>query len=556
VSRTINPTPVSYQEGHRETFWVSELTEGTAYTIQATLKLVSEHAYWYVDDTLNLSIDDLKKAASVFESKIYPTMTSNFGDIWNPGVDNDPRLTVLHTPIKAADGYFGSQDEYPRQVHPHSNQREMIYMDGSRLRPGSEAYLGVLAHELQHAVHWNLDPGEDTWINEGMSEVAKGMAGYRASFVNSFLQNPDTQLDYWPDNLTSSAPNYGAATLFITYLAQHYGGYGRLKELAQHPADSINGVEAYLAPYGVTFLEVFKDWVVANYLDADEGRHGYPDYTARVRDIDMLFAHGEKQDTLPQLSARYIDLRFEDGDALVSFQGESSVSQVATTCHSGRYCWWSNRGDSIDSTLTREFDLSGLTGATLEFWTWYSIEENWDYAYVGASTDGGATWTLLQGQHTTSENPIGNSFGHGYTGRSGDWVQERIDLSPYAGVKVLVRFEYVTDDAVYLDGFVVDDIAVPELGFLDDAEEALDWQAQGFVRTDNTLPQDYFVQVVEKGLDGKVSVRDMPLGDARKGQILVQGFGSRIENAVVIVSPVTLGTHQRVQYTLTIGPAR
>jgi immune inhibitor A len=556
VSRTINPTPVSYQEGHRETFWVSELTEGTAYTIQATLKLVSEHAYWYVDDTLNLSLDDLKKAASVFESKIYPTMTSNFGDIWNPGVDNDPRLTVLHTPIKAADGYFGSQDEYPRQVHPHSNQREMIYMDGSRLRPGSEAYLGVLAHELQHAVHWNLDSGEDTWINEGMSEVAKGVAGYRASFISAFLQNPDTQLDYWPDNLTSSAPNYGAATLFITYLAQHYGGYERLKELVQHPADSINGVEAYLSAYGVTFLEVFKDWVVANYLDEDEGRYGYPGYAARVRDIDMMFAHGERQDTLPQLSARYIDLRFKDGDALVSFQGETTVPQVATSCHSGRYCWWSNRGDSIDSTLTREFDLSGLTGATLEFWTWYSVEENWDYAYVGASTDGGATWTLLQGQHTTSENPIGNSFGHGFTGRSGGWVQERIDLSPYVGKKVLVRFEYVTDDAVYLDGFVVDDIAVPELGFLDDAEQAGDWQAQGFVRTDNTLPQDYLVQIVEKGLDGKVSVRDVPLDEARKGQILVQGFGSRIENAVVIVSPVTLGTHQRASYTLTVGPAR
>ena len=557
VARVVNPEAVSYQEGHKETFWVSDLAEGGAHTIQATLKVVSEHAYWYVDDALDFSVDDLKNAADAFDLEIYPLITRSFGDIWDPGVDNDPRLTVLHTPLGGgAAGYFGSQDEYPRQTHPHSNQREMIYMDGGRLKPGSRLYLGVLAHEFQHAVHWNLDSGEDSWVNEGMSEVAKELAGYRAFSVDAFLMRPDTQLNYWPSYLGNSAPHYGASALFLSYLAQHYGGYQRLMELVQEPADGIDGIEAYLRPYGKTFLDVFKDWVVANYLDAPEGVFGYSDRDVRVHDMNLVLRYGEKEDELPQFSARYVDLRLREGDAVVSFQGDLDVSQVETMCLSGRHCWWSNRGDSIDSTLTREFDLSGLNRATLEFWTWFRLEQGWDYVYIEVSTDGGTTWTILEGRYTTAENPVGNNFGTGLTGSSDGWVQEKIDLSSYVGKRVLLRFEYITDDAAYLDGLVIDDVAIPELGFFDDAEQNRGWQARGFVRTNNLLPQDYLVQVIEKETDGEVSVRNLVLDEDREGQILIEGFGSRLKHVVIVVSPVTRGTHQPARYTLTISPAK
>ena len=553
ISRTVNPRPVSYQEGHQETFWVSDLVDAGAYTIQATLKLVSKHAYWYVDDLLEIAVDDLKEAARVYESRILPIMTGSFGDIWDPGVDNDPRLTILHTPLRAADGYYGSRDEYPRQTHPRSNEREMIYVDGTRLTPGSPAYLGVLTHELQHAVHWNLDSGEDAWVNEGMAELAKEMAGYGATFVDIFLARSDSQLNYWPDESSTSPPHYGAATLFLGYLTQHYGGGQGLKELARESADGINGVEAYLSQFGRTFLDVFKDWVVANYVDAQEGPFGYPNRSVRVRDVDFMISYGERKDVLPQFSARYIDVRLKEGDALVSFQGESEVSQVGSRCYSGRLCWWGNRGDSIDSTMTREFDLSGLDRATLEFWTWFSLEKDWDYAYVEVSSDGGETWTLLEGQHTTSENPVGNSYGHGFTGDTNGWVEEKIDLSLYAGGNVMLRFEYITDDAVYLDGFLIDDIAIPETGFLDDAERSLGWQADGFLRTDNRLAQDYVVQVIVERSDGRISVRDMDLDAGRNGQLLIEGFGSVVEHAVVVVSPVTRGTHQPAPYSLRVA---
>ena len=554
MPRTVNPAPVSYQQGHRQTFWVADPVDDVAYTVQATLEVVSDNAYWYVDDTLDLPLEGLQRAALVFEAEIHPLITGTFGDVWNPGIDNDPRLTILHTALRGAAGYYGSPDEYPREIHPHSNEREMLYMDGGRLRPGSAQYLGVLTHELQHAVHWAADTSEEAWVNEGMSEVAQELAGHRADFVDSFLMNPDTQLNYWPDQLQKSAPHYGAATLFLSYLAQHYGGYERLRELVNEPADGINGVELYLSRYGRSFLDVFKDWVVANYLDLSEGPYAYTGRNVRVGDVLPWVSYGEINQTLSQFATHYVDLRLQDGDALVGFDGESQVAQVGARCHSGRYCWWGNRGDSIDSTLTRRLDLSGVRNATLEFWTWFSLEEDWDYAYVEVSTDGGDTWEILEGKRTTSENPVGNNFGHGFTGSSQGWVQEKINLSPYAGDIVLLRFEYVTDDTVYLDGFLIDDIAVPELDLFDDAEGDHGWQAEGFVRTDNTLPQDYLVQVIEERADGKVSVRDLALDQNRSGQILIQGFGSGLDHAVILVSPVTRGTHQPAQYVLSVSP--
>ena len=111
------------------------------------------------------------------------------------------------------------------------------------------------------------------------------------------------------------------------------------------------------------------------------------------------------------------------------------------------------------------------------------------------------------------------------------------------------------DGAVYLDGLVIDDVAVPELDFLDDGERDLGWHAEGFVRSDLILPQEYAVQVVEWEVDGTVSVRDMSLDRDRMGHLVVQGFGSRIEHAVIVVSPVTAGTHQPASYSLDIGAA-
>ena len=374
----------------------------------------------------------LRQAAEEFERRIHPVVTGATGDVWNPGVDNDPRLTVLHTPLTFAAGYFGSRDEFTKATHPKSNEREMIYMNTS-LEPGGAVYLSVLAHEFQHAVAWNQDNGEESWINEGMAEYATEQVGYGGSFVRDFLSRPGTQLNFWPDVGRATAPHYGAAELFVNYLADHFGGYDGVGRLFRLPQDGVDGVDAYLAGYGLRFEDVFGDWVVANYLDLDDGLYGYPSRSVRTPSAYRMSGYGERTGALAQFGTRYFELDLPDGDAVIRFQGAPTVGQTASDCHGGSRCWWSNRGDSINPKLTREFDLSGLDAATLEFWAWYDIEEGWDYAYVEASGDGGLTWRVLSGEHSTTTDPVGNAYGPGYTGESGGWVRENVDLTPFGG---------------------------------------------------------------------------------------------------------------------------
>ena len=175
-----------------------------------------------------------------------------------------------------------------------------------------------------------------------------------------------------------------------------------------------------------------------------------------------------------------------------------------------------------------------------------------------ASTDGGDTWRILPGQHTTEENPLGLAYGPGYTGKSGDdntpsWVDEQVDLTPFAGEKILLRFEYITDEGVNLDGFAIDDIEIPELGFFDDAEDDGPWQAEGFRRLTGPEHQRFVVQVIEIGQTTEVTT--MPLDQVNAGEVRLSGFGSTLDKAVIVIAAATDGTRQPAPYQYSLQPA-
>jgi hypothetical protein len=211
----------------------------------------------------------------------------------------------------------------------------------------------------------------------------------------------------------------------------------------------------------------------------------------------------------------------------------------------------------MESTLTRTVDLSGVSTATLTFATWFDTEQDYDYAGVAVSTDGGCSWHTLRGQHTTDTNPVGQNLGDGFTGKSGGgdapvWVDESMDLTPYAGQPVLLRFFYVTDQSYHGSGFAVDDIGIPEIGFADDAEtDSGGWEAQGFLRSLDATSLDWAVQVVVYG-DGGVQVRQMPLsgGGPIEGTLTVPHFGDTVRHVVVAVSPLVPVTLEPSDYHL------
>lgn len=541
--------------GERRDFWLTALDDGATSTISATLRVVSENAYWFADDALEVDQAGLERAARMYERRVRPAVVSAFGDIRSPGIDGDPRLVVLHSALDGAAGYYSSKDAFPVEVHPSSNEREIIYLNAEYLEPGSPSYMSVLAHEFQHAVHFNQDEGEESWVNEGLSMVAPIVAGveedesqpYIHPPYDAFLRSPDTQLNYWPEQPRSTIPHYDASALFFGYLAQRIGGTERLKDLVTERRDGVAGVDAFLRTFGLRFEDVFADWVVANYLDADDERYGYLSDDVRIRRALPLGDGKGREMSLPQFSARYHTLRTDAAEGTLRFQGDREVRQVGEECVSESGCWWSGRGDSINTKLTRGFDLTGLDGATLEYLVWHDIEDGWDYGYVEVSADGGRTWNILEGLHTSDEDVSGNAYGPGYTGRSRDWKRESVDLTPFAGGPVLVRFEYVTDDAVYRDGFMVGDVSVPELG---DGVAADGWEAEGFALARESLPQRFVVQVIAEGGSGEFEVSRLELDDENFGEMILSGLDRRDREVVVVVSPITPDTRHGARYTL------
>ncbi|MSQ12963.1 MAG: hypothetical protein EXR47_02245 [Dehalococcoidia bacterium] len=539
------------QAGQSEPFWLVDMDARKISSINATLKLVTLNAYWYVEDGVSVRDEDIQSAARAYEDVILPKVAQVFGPRSGPPLRG--KLTVLHARLQGAAGYFSGNDGYPKAVHQYSNERLMLYMNTRAFRIGSRAYQAVLAHEFQHALHNDADPGEDTWVNEGLSEFSSEAAGFTTQLVDSYAERPGTPLSEWSLEPRQSAPHYGAANLFFRYLFEHYGSLDSVRALVEQPADSFDGVNAYLASggYGRTFADVFKDWLVANLLARPgAGRYDYATPPSRVTVASTLKPGGKLDGEVAQFGADYVRFSADRGDVLLRFQGALQVSLLPTTAHSGASCWWGNRGDTVQPSMTHPLDLRGLNKATLQFWAWFDLEEDWDYAYAEVSIDGGHAWDIVHGAHASAGNPVGNSLGPGFTGKSGGWLQEEIDLTPYAGRNALLRFQYVTDEAINSHGLCLDDIAVPELGWSDNAETDGGWQADGFFRTDLVLPQLYAVQVVEFANDGQVSVRGMTLDATNAGSLRVEGFGTRLEDAVVIVAPMTPPTRVPARYTL------
>ncbi|HIQ02443.1 MAG TPA: hypothetical protein EYH30_10030 [Anaerolineales bacterium] len=562
IPRTINPggSP-DYEVGTRRLFHASNVDTDEQFDLYAILEYKTDHVYMWVEGGVRVDKEQLKAAADLFEQHTYPTNRAFFGSEWTPGVDNDPHLSILHARNLGGTvaGYYSSADEFVSAVREDSNEMEMFYINIENVTVNSEFYNGVLAHEFQHMIHWHNDRNEETWLNEGFSELASYLNGFDPGGAEyTFANRPDTQLNSWPEGPGSAGANYGAGYLFTSYFLDRFGPEAT-QALVAHEENGLAAVDAVLAHLGVgiTHQDLFADWVIANLLDDPGlagGRYGYEEIDPPDFHLDARFGPSDyplvRETTVRQYGTDYIAVE-GDEPLLFSFTGSTQVGLINTQAHSGQYLWWSNRGDDSDMTLTRAFDLSGVESGTLEYWCWYDIEEDWDYAYVEVSIDGGQTWEILTTPSGTPTNPNGNSFGWAYTGRSGGgnepaWIQEQVDLSSYVGREVLIRFEYITDDAVNRPGFAVDDIAIPEIGYFSDFETDSDgWEAAGFIRHANVLPQRWLVQLVLFGPE--TTVQQLEVGSDQTGQWEIP-LGDNVHRAVVAISGLAPVTTEPASY--------
>ncbi len=552
--------PIEYENGDLANFWYKDHDNDENLQIEATLLYRSDHLNLWFENGVPVDAEMLKQAAQKIEEQILPISRTFFGQEWQPGIDGDPRVNILHLADLGGGtiGYFSQADEFVTDVNQYSNERELMYLSLNRAPVGSERYYHVIAHEMQHMIHWNVDGNEEVWINEGLSELSSFLNGYSESaYLEAFSRQPDVQLNDFHYEGEEADAHYGASFLFFAYFLEQYGEKAT-RSLVSQPDNGIMSIEQVLLDInpGISFDDFFAQWLVANYLDsslADNGLYFYRDLDLPeiddVEDIRRFPASG--QATIQQFGADYLRIRSEKPVSFV-FTGTQQVRLVDTQPRNGQFIWSSYPADDSDMTLTRELDLSAVDRATLNFWTWYELEDGWDYAYVAVSTDNGATWLPLDTGSSTSSNPQGNSYGPAFTGVSGGgktpiWIEETADLSPFAGQKIQLRFETVTDDTVHGQGFVIDDISIPELGFYDDFEKVdREWSSEGFIRHTNYLPQRFIVQAIMIQ-DGAYEIRQLDLDSHQTGQWLFS-FGDDFNEAVIIVAGSTPVTNQPAGY--------
>jgi immune inhibitor A len=168
------------------------------------------------------------------------------------------------------------------------------------------------------------------------------------------------------------------------------------------------------------------------------------------------------------------------------------VTQLATPIEGSKF-FYSGAGDNLDNLMYKSFNLP--SGASLSAKVNFDIELDWDYAYLVASTDNGATWTNVATNLSTNTSPNGQNFGNGITGSTGgNWVDLTANLSGFTG-NVLLGFRYWTDGAVAPIGFMVDAINITGSP-LEGAETETGWTFKGFktsTGTESKLYSHYYV---------------------------------------------------------------
>lgn len=316
-------------------------------------------------------------------------------------------------------------------------------------------YEGTFAHEYQHLLHNDENPGEESWVNEGLSDWTEWLVGYGIpdGHWDTAQKYAENSLTSWGDQGqgTEILADYGEAFMFMHYL---YGKYGEhaMQALFHNQGFGIAGFNAALASIGVndTFSNMYHDFAIARLVLANKGDYQLRDIPSPV----VLNEEAYSTPGAPPWGSDYLKLANPKKVTSISFDGvdflthDTAWTSVADPLDSGQgSVLWSGGGDEVDRFAI--FETTG--GGTLTFDTLYDIEESWDFGLVQVSTDGGHTWTALTNADTRSDivaegyPAIKAQLGEGFTGYSGGWVNESFDLSAYAGQPILVGFRFMSD---------------------------------------------------------------------------------------------------------------
>lgn len=288
--------------GDIESFNTFNLVTGNYEQLNARLMKIGEHCYIYLEEGQNVSNSVLNRIKNEFDNSIYPITRKWFGSEWSPGIDDDPRITLLLLDIRDGynpsqgrrgftAGYFYAGDNYLRSKNPHSNERSMLYLDINPTDPSSDTFLSVIAHEFQHMIHWNQDPKEFIWLNEAMSQLAQFVAGYgHPEQLNRYIERPGNSLVAWSRD--STIANYGKVYLWAYYISTTVASTPNrrrefMRRIVRNQKQGMQSIDdaIRLQRIRTDVNTLFNNFSVATYLNdsrIERGVYGFDDNLARL----------------------------------------------------------------------------------------------------------------------------------------------------------------------------------------------------------------------------------------------------------------------------------
>ncbi len=288
----------TYVVGDTHTFWRWNLAVMPPTWIQtpATCRAVGEHCYIFVaNDQWNIHMTQANVDSALVRLEQNTPNNPDTGaimmdvNLFGPipdELDNDPKLIVFYSALgsfqgTSFDGYFSAYNQVTeaqaQMMNPpgHSNECEMIYMTCYPLNPVQPIRLSVLAHELEHLIHWGQDANEESWIDEGCAELAMVAYGVPDP-ISGFPSNPDNNLTVWNQQFA----DYVKVMLFFTYLKEHYDSTGMIRDLVADPMNGMNSLNSQVSIHypQLSTDEILHNWSIANALDSPQPGDGLYNY--------------------------------------------------------------------------------------------------------------------------------------------------------------------------------------------------------------------------------------------------------------------------------------
>ena len=523
---------------------------------------------------------------SEFENNIYEKTTNAFGipydhdgsnaaGSWGDYYDEENRNIIMVSNVRDDNYYDPTYPSYVAGFYWGSNyeyymDRNVITIDTwdweNRVGPdGNRPYLyeSTIAHEYQHLIHDDYNPGDDTFMNEACSMYAEPLCGYPVDWgqVDRFLETPDNSLTEWEDQGGRNVlADYGSSFLWAMYLGDHFGGDAFISHFVQAGIPGVTGINAALEFFGYEedFDDVYYNWRIANLVQADGGKYGYSnlDFSEAGNTLKLYEAGTAPFDWTKGTDFGNTIALDDDWDTGISKIGPYGTDYIKYDFHKKpswnrlyfdgqdvtynfdpnqweliEDVWHSGDKDLMNAIIADEVYVDPLD-PTLYLTTIWDMEDYWDFCFIQVSTDGGITWTSLANEYTVSDydpsaHPDVVANLPGLTSWVDDWVAMEFDLSGYEGEDVLIGFRSVTDWNTHYYGWDIAEVAV--------GETALDLEV--FYQP---YPVEFMVNLVavkEMPWGQRIEVMEVSLNDLTNEGSLGQ-YNAWMDYFVIIVSPL------------------